>query len=311
MKQDVDKLFMLFEFTNYEYITYKTYFNLIKELRRQTETSVFCPNLITVLKAWLALLFKSTTIYFWVQGIVPEESFMRRKSIIRLKVLSILEKLALEFANKHILVSQSMHQFYKEKYKLDIKDYIVVPCRSEFVIKNVIRRENSFVYIGGISKWQKISWTVEIFRKIHEVFPNATLDIITLQLDEAKKIIKNSYGVIPEFIKIYSISDRTQIPDILSSFQFGFLLREENPINYVSSPIKFAEYLSCGVNVLCSMAIPHYTSLIQSYNCGICVPEDIYNTNIKNLKFNEGNSIELYKSYFSEKAAILNYKKIL
>lgn len=42
-------------------------------------------------------------------------------------------------------------------------------------------------------------------------------------------------------------------------------------VNQVAAPIKFLEYLSCGVNVIMTDAVPSYAKLIEETNVGTVV----------------------------------------
>ena len=68
----------------------------------------------------------------WMQGIVPEESYLRRHSRLRRAVLSFVERLVLKRADLLLLVSSEMLIHYETKYGLSLagKSFIM-PCFSE------------------------------------------------------------------------------------------------------------------------------------------------------------------------------------
>jgi hypothetical protein len=57
---------------------------------------------------------------------------------------------------------------------------------------------------------------------------------------------------------------------------YGILIREQSVTNQVASPVKFAEYLACGLQVLISEGIGDFTDFVKQQNCG-----KIFNENIK------------------------------
>lgn len=307
--KEANKILIKKEFPKSEVYYYSSLFSLFFKIRN--EKKFFAHELFLVLTIHLLKLFKERQIYFWVQGIFPYESFMRNKSKIRFVLLSFLEKKALKVSDYKIFVSDSMRRHYEKEYKISLKEhYIIVPCKSEFYYNETIKDKYSFVYIGGMSVWQKVEDTIQLFKKIRNSNANATLDLITLSTDEAKKMVEKEFeGICPSFIQIYSVKERGLIPDILSKFEFGFLLRDENSVNQVSSPIKFAEYLSCGVNVICSNAIPHYASLIKKHNCGYSVSKDFQLPAY--LEHSTKNALRAYKENFSEELFTRRYKSIL
>ena len=75
---------------------------------------------------------------------------------------------------------------------------------------------------------------------------NSVLHVITFDIEKANRKINDVFSD-RDNISVYSILNRVEIPNILSQFEYGFIIRECNLVNYVASPIKFAEYLACGV----------------------------------------------------------------
>jgi hypothetical protein len=80
----------------------------------------------------------------------------------------------------------------------------------------------------------------------------------------------------------------------LSKFEYGFLLREECVVNNVSSPIKLAEYLACGVNVIMSSSIKSYYPIVKLYNAGLVLNSPDH-FNVSQLSFDLKNALSAYK----------------
>lgn len=200
-------------------------------------------------------------IFFWIQGIIPEESFMRHKSFLRYWILSVGEYLALKCSKYHAFVSLAMRTHYQNKYKLRFDDHYIFPCFNAFIEQNAFFQDenkyknNCFVYAGGLAVWQCFDQTLEIYKKIEEKnIPETKLIILTKDKYVAMKKIKEMD------IKNFEINYFTpkELPLILASAKFGFVIREDDPVNRVSTPTKISTYLSCGL-------IPIYGNCIQSF----------------------------------------------
>jgi glycosyltransferase involved in cell wall biosynthesis len=63
------------------------------------------------------------------------------------------------------------------------------------------------------------------------------------------------------------------IPTTLAAGDYGLLLREPSVTNQVAAPVKFAEYLACGLPVICSDCIGDYPNFIREHNAGIVINE--------------------------------------
>ena len=263
---------------------------------------------------FIPCLLSCKKIYFWVQGILPEEDYMKFHKKYRFYIFNILEYLALLFSSNYVLVSYSMLDFLQKKYclkKINEKRSIIVPCLSEFSRNfNVIKKPNSYVYIGGLSVWQQFDKTLLIFKQILKYEKNSVLHVITFDIEKANRKINDVFSD-RDNISVYSILNRVEIPNILSQFEYGFIIRECNLVNYVASPIKFAEYLACGVKPITTNAMPHYVELIKKFNCGVIVDYD----NLENIEISHdndsSNTKKAYDAYFALDRIIELYQKIL
>ena len=111
-------------------------------------------------------------------------------------------------------------------------------------------------------------------------------------------MINTRFPYLSNYIQIFSTNDRDKISNLLSKMEFGLLLRDDLPVNNVSSPIKLAEYLSCDVNVIISDSIKSYAQLVSDSFAGYVL--------CNNFKINSfplyksGNSLNLFKQKFSQ-----------
>lgn len=293
----------------YEYIVINSKVELFKLLNSNSK-DIFTISIFDTLELKLISYtsFKRIKTFFWVQGVVPEESFMRNQSKLRFNILSFLEKLALKISDSHVFVSDYMVSFYKEKYNFKSMNYTIVPCSSDLKYTGIEKIRNSFCYIGGLSKWQKIEEALKIYSDIQNKLDNSEFHLITRDIEQAKVII-DKYENIKSKIKIYSLDNRKEIEETLSKMEFGFLLREDVPVNNVSSPIKLAEYLSCDVNVIISDSIYSYASYIKDYKAGIVVDK---NFNLNQIpKYNSEVSFKLFCDIFLLDTLKNKYRKFI
>ncbi|WP_220746852.1 hypothetical protein, partial [Shewanella colwelliana] len=181
-----------------------------------------------------------------VQGAVPEESYLKNNNKIKMLVLSVVEFIAFKSTDELIFVSSYMCKYYIAKHSIK-KPYTVIPCSSTLKMRNKnLKIAGSYCYLGGMSRWQCFENIVDIATKILANQPNATFHVATKDTEIAKKLINNSLLDMSR-VSICSLTSKEEIEAFLSKMEFGFLIREDNLVNHVSSPIKLAEYLSMGV----------------------------------------------------------------
>ena len=290
-------------------IFFKHSFSSNIELKRQLKTGKFdfiwCTSHVYVNYLRFKLHIK-TPIILWQQGDGPSESFMHHHSSLRSTLIRASLYVAFRVVKGVVFVSNTMANYYKQKYNYN-RPYIVVPCLSEFSNYKIDAEKipNSFVYIGGLSVWQCVDEMLVIYKKIRT--ENSIFHIITGDTEAAKDKVMSIIGDTKN-IEIYSISDRSIIPGVLSQFQYGFLIRSEDIVNYVSSPIKFLEYLSCGVNVIMTKAVPEYSKIIEEYKIGSVIEIDSAAYNIN--KYNN-NCKEVYDSLFRRDVFLKRYLQLL
>ena len=63
------------------------------------------------------------------------------------------------------------------------------------------------------------------------------------------------------------------MPKYLSAADIGVIVRDRHIVNYVASPIKFAEYLACGLPVLANDSVSQIVEIIQQYGVGVVVSD--------------------------------------
>lgn len=300
------------DFPNHECIVFESYFTLgIKILKLFSIKYIWCPDLFVLLKLYPFTFCTSKKIIFWFQGILPEEHYMKFHNKFKFHVLNILEYISLLVSDKIIVVSDTMKQFLKNKYHLRYKEicFFIVPCISELqYLDDVEKVKNSYVYIGGLSVWQRFDDILKLYYQIQSNEPNSVFHIITLDIDTAQRKVDEIFSN-KENIFVYAATNRSEISLLLSKFEYGFLIREKNKVNEVASPIKFAEYLSCGVKPIMTDAIPHFTKLLEKYHCGIIVKND--QINLLDCKGDKTDSIKAYNDYFSFDKVVNVYRKIL
>lgn len=223
----------------------------------------------------------------WYQGVVPEESYMRNRSIFRYICHSLVEFATLRKCHLVFLVSAAMLKHYEGKYKIRLKDKaIIMPCFNENKIysdsfsKEDKYRNNTFVYVGSLKAWQCFEKTVYVYREIEKRAEVPTkFFIYTGQEEEAKKIL-NRYQV--ENYEISYVSSN-KLNEELKKFKYGFVLREDITVNNVATPTKLSNYLANGIIPIYSSAIRSYDEFNQVNLFGIVCNMDDVETGIKNI----------------------------
>ena len=213
---------------------------------------------------------KKQKIANWFQGVAPEEIYFRNHNIkgaLKMHLWNIFEEITLKHSYLNFFVSEEMLRHYKKKYRYDKSNYVIMPCFNQSIHTECFVQEkyrhSSFIYTGSLLKWQCFDETLDLFIMIKKKIPQATLTIITGDVNKARNVIKER-GV--ENVEVKSIP-YTKLSEELSNYKYGFLIRQDILLNNVATPTKMSSYLACGV-------IPVFSTVIKAFE-----------ENISNLKY--------------------------
>lgn len=266
-------------------------------------------------------LYRNNRMIYWAQGIEPEESLMRNNSNLRFRILSVIEKNVIKNAEFCFFVSDEMRKHYEAKYNITLNDrrYYIMPCLNTSIHKKAFfktekYKKNIFVYAGSMSIWQNFDEIVNLYKKIENSnIPFTKLLVLTFEREKALETIKK-YN-----LKNYEVNyvENEELPNIISSAKYGFVIRDNTSVNRVSTPTKLSTYLSCGLIPIYSSCIKDFNNLMKDKSYKIVEDEnliesikkfDLYNINSEEI-FNEYNDI--FNKYYNPDYYIRNIKDIL
>ena len=220
-----------------------------------------------------------------IHGASPEEAAYARGVDFEhpaIKKLSNREKVIYEKSDLCVFVSNRMVQHVEDKFGFVPENKLIVPCASSTLKKSQsnsdIRKELgienklAFVYLGSFRKYQMAEETIDLFKQIKEHIDRCVLVIFTSHVNEfdqaAKKANLTSKDYITKTLK------RKEVPTYLAAMDIGFMLRQNELLNIVASPTKFAEYLISGVPVITTPYVGDYSAMVSSHKLGF-VSEDL------------------------------------
>ena len=126
--------------------------------------------------------------------------------------------------------------------------------------------------------------------------------------DEDENILKLQHQFPHQIIcKKLKVND---VPKYLLTADYGLLLREETITNQVASPVKFAEYIACGLKVIISDHLGDYSKFVETFDYGILNGKHILPH--KKVLFSDKLKIkQIAKSNFSKIHYMSQYNNLL
>lgn len=186
-------------------------------------------------------------------GTVPEEIKFSGKKF-KSKIFEYLESKLCKKVDVGIYVTESMKNFYKDKY--EIKKNICYPIYPKNVFENIDKdkiydiRKNMkisdkdivIIYSGNAQAWQNIDIMLEQIKMISNEH-NYKIIIMTGEKDIIeKKIFENEIKNV-DVITIQA----SELKYYYSIANYGYILRDKNILNKVACPTKLIEYMYYGI----------------------------------------------------------------
>lgn len=215
---------------------------------------------------------------WWLKlGLIEEEGTRG----LRYRVRKLIEaRHARRFANR-IVVSEPMGRFVADAYGEAAGEQLVLPClvdleRFPAVDRGALRRKLGLgerpvvAYVGTAAPWQCAAETVALFERLLAREPAALLWVFTP--DGARFTALLSH--LPASAWRVEFRPHRELAGLLAAADAGCLLRRRSVVNRVASPLKFAEYLACGLPVLIGPEVGQYSGLVQDRGLGVVVDPD-------------------------------------
>jgi glycosyltransferase involved in cell wall biosynthesis len=225
-----------------------------------------------------------TKVVFDVHGAAPEETQMSGGHPDRVQRLEEWEKQALKSADLRIFVSSRMKAFFQKKYGLPDLPHTIIPCcvhNERFRMSHNVRRTKRkdmgiddkfvFLYLGTLSVWQWPESMFSLFAQFYQKRPDSLFYLLLPTSDHEKALSFLKKHNLPATSFIVDEIPHNEVGSVIGVADAGLLLRKSHPVNQVSSPTKFGEYLAAGVPVIATHNIGDTSGLIEKENLGLII----------------------------------------
>lgn len=199
-----------------------------------------------------------------IRGAIVQEKQMKNGNLAKFFVQGVLltERLVFRSSDYFLFVSDEMASFYKSQYSFSNYDVLPTlvnkdlfkPTDSNSMVlerKYKLRGKKILIYIGGTSVWQNIDKIIQTFGEMIQYNNELFMFFISNEKERIEKMIFET-GVDSKYYSVLSLTYE-EIPEYLNLAEYGVIIRDENIVNRVASPIKINEYLACGLKILTSI----------------------------------------------------------
>lgn len=176
-------------------------------------------------------------------------------------------------ADMSICVSENLRRQLMKYSGLELNNTFIYPCCADIMrFENVVCPKNVekivIGYFGGFNKWQCIDSILDICIELRKKDNRLFLMIITNSDPTPYKEKLDKIGRENYCIKGVPFSE---IPENISKMDASFALREDRPLNIVSSPTKLSESLAAGVPIIVTKASGDYADMLIDKKNGLLI----------------------------------------
>jgi glycosyltransferase involved in cell wall biosynthesis len=200
--------------------------------------------------------------------------------------------------NKHVIIPCTIGQAF-EKLDFDA-DYALTARKTLGFLEN----ETVFCYAGSLAGWQSFKLLYDFLKPLLEAELNAKV----LFLSDNDANIERLKEQFPSRISCAK-AEPDEVPFYLSACDFGLLIRETSVTNKVASPVKFAEYLSCGLKVIISQNLGDYSDLVRDKGLGWLYKDYVFKGRPSMIEKSEVRKYAMLN--FTKRSQISNYERLV
>ena len=245
----------------------------LREMRKvlTRQSNFYTRSIFDFFVVYFCTLFKKRIVHYSFRGLAFAESYYKNRNIAKKLILFLLEFLVYHLAHELSCVSHQM-KLELSRIFLRSREIQIRHCGISRVVnsRKTFNDTLHFVYVGGLSQWQKVKESVALYNQISESIDRPTkLTIVTRDTNLAKRKL-SAIDKHVESISYLSLKP-SEVTGFLQTCDFGFLLRDFSLVNIVASPIKFLEYTSSGVVPIVSPFIGDYSQHVAAQKLGICL----------------------------------------
>jgi len=217
--------------------------------------------------------------------------------------------------NSISVVSDSLKKYLVSNYQIDPEKIVKTPClaganfqynesQREKIRKELNLSKDDILIVfssGGTANWQNN-------------------DVLNMLAEKGLKVLNLSKKVISHKNVFNKFISYSEMPLYLNSADIAIIWRDKSIVNKVASPVKFSEYVCCGLPVIANYSVDMISEYITKHDCGILIDsfDDIEISTLNDLKQKDRKKISeagilnfgidsIVNQYFQTYSSIINF----
>ena len=273
--------------------TWKAYKKLKSDVKKRLDSGeygmvIFSSFLLVHLIKWIKKDY-DISVVMDLHGAAEDSLELARVSGLKKKIFFNLTYAAItrtykkyyRYADGSLVVTRALEDYVRKNYVIkDNFHFYHAPCatnsscfekevylenRAAYRKKyNISDNELVFIYSGGVSAWQCVEETIQLYKQLSKQLQVKTRFLVfSHSFDTIKKLAGGD-----ESIQIDSYPP-DELAKALCAGDFAFMLRKDCITNNVAFPNKFLEYVQSGMRIVATPYVYEIAQQIKDYSLGI------------------------------------------
>ena len=251
-------------------------FNTLKVACKINMDIIYCRDAVSCLCAILLNRIKKAPFIFEVNGILSDESRIRKSGRVSIALTRIFEHIIFTNSDTLICVTETLKRVIGERYK---KRVYFVPNGANTdlfrPIKDARKRLNLdeqvfyIGYVGSFAPWQGIDILVEAGAEVVKTFSNVKILLAGAHNEKIVNKVRNLH--MQDNVIFAGRIPHAEVPLYINASHI--CVTPKRPLQSGYSPLKLYEYMACGKPVIASRL--EGFEILEKVNAGILVePEN-------------------------------------
>lgn len=238
-----------------------------------------------------------------------------------LSAVASYEKDVVIKSDYRIGVSNALIKYWKDAYSYSGNKHVIIPCTLNNDFEKIVlsdqqiskkRKELNledidtvFVYSGSVAGWQSFEM---LFSFLEPILKSSITNKVVF-FSPANSNLEKLQNLFPKQVLCKHLNSN-QVAEYLIVGDFGLLIREDSITNQVASPVKYAEYLACGLKVIISKNLGDYSELSKQKNWGYVFSDFNSSVSKPDILLKQKISEEAI-NFFSKKNYLKQYQQLI
>lgn len=232
---------------------------------------------IPLAMALLAQKLGKARLIFDIRGLMAEEyvdAGIWSENSIPFKLIKRVERLGLKRADEVVVLTDKLRDHLIETGLRNEKTITVIPCCVDYSRLSSTtggkRERFELIYAGSVTGLYMLEEMGRLFVQLKSIRTDAFFRVLTAGDQEYVRTVFSGIGINEADYSVQKV-DPADVLNLVARSDVAISFRKPTFSQIAASPTKVAEYLACGIPVICNSGIGDITEQIKGTGTGVVI----------------------------------------